>query len=80
MSLYILAENKGKPALECIRESKDMTNGYKMDLFVLGLSFIGWTLLCSITLGIALIWVAPYMYATYTNAYNFLKTQKANKQ
>lgn len=80
MSLYILAENKGKPALECIKESKDMTNGYKMDLFVLGLSFIGWILLSSITLGIALIWVAPYMYATYTNAYNFLKTQKANKQ
>lgn len=80
MSMYILAENKGKPALECIRESKDMTNGYKMDLFFLGLSFIGWLLLCSITLGIALIWVAPYMCATYTNAYNFLKTQKANKQ
>lgn len=80
MSLYILAENKGKPALECIKESKDMTNGYKMDLFVLELSFIGWILLSSITLGIALIWVAPYMYATYTNAYNFLKTQKANKQ
>ena len=80
MSLYILAENKGKPALECIKESKDMTNGYKMDLFVLELSFIGWILLSSITLGIALIWVAPYMYATYTNAYNFIKTQKANKQ
>jgi uncharacterized membrane protein len=73
MSLYILAENKGKPALECIKESMAMTEGHKMDLFVLGLSFIGWGLLCSITFGIAGIWVVPYMQATYTNVYNSLK-------
>ncbi len=73
MSMYILAENKGKPALECIDESKKMTNGHKMELFVLDLSFIGWGLLCVITFGIALIWVLPYMNATYANAYNSLK-------
>lgn len=73
MSLYILAENKGKPALECINESMAMTEGHKMDLFVLGLSFIGWGLLCAITFGIAGIWVAPYMEATFANAYNSLK-------
>ena len=73
MAPYILAENKGKPALECIDESKAMTNGHKMDLFVLSLSFIGWYLLVGITFGIAAIWVAPYMQATFTNAYNSLK-------
>ena len=73
MSLYVLAENKGKPALECINESKSMTEGHKFDLFVLGLSFLGWALLCVITLGIAAIWVTPYMAATYANAYNLLK-------
>lgn len=73
-SLYILAENKGKPALECIEESKAMTEGHKMDLFVLGLSFLGWALLCCVTLGIAYIWVGPYMQATYTNVYNSLKS------
>ena len=73
MSAYILAENKGKPALECINESKAMTEGHKMDLFVLGLSFIGWGLLCAITFGIAGIWVIPYMQATYINAYKSLK-------
>ena len=73
MSMYILAENKGKSALECINESKAMTEGHKMELFVLGLSFIGWALLVSVTFGIASIWVAPYMQATMTNAYNLLK-------
>ena len=73
MSYYILAENKGKPALQCIEESKQMTDGHKMDLFVLDLSFIGWVLLCTFSLGIAGIWVVPYMQATYTNVYNSLK-------
>lgn len=74
MSLYILAENKGKSAMECINESKQMTEGHKMDLFVLGLSFIGWLLLVAVTFGIAGIWVGPYMNTTYANAYNSLKT------
>ncbi len=73
MAPYILAENKGKPALECINESKAMTKGHKMDLFVLGLSFIGWILLGSVTFGIAFIWVVPYMEVTLTNAYLYLK-------
>ena len=73
MSTYILAENKGKGALECINESKAMTYGYKMDLFILGLSFIGWILLGVITLGIAFIWILPYMQTTYANAYESLK-------
>jgi len=79
MSLYILAENKGKGALECINESKEMTNGYKMDLFMLGLSFIGWMLLCVVTFGIASIWVVPYMNATSVNAYRFLKANNGAK-
>lgn len=73
MSMFILAENKGKAALECIDESKKMTEGHKMELFVLGLSFLGWALLCVITLGIASIWVVPYMETTYANVYNSLK-------
>ena len=80
MSMYILAENKGKPALECINESKAMTNGHKMDLFVLGLSFIGWGLLCVITFGIAYIWVGPYMNATFANAYQNLKPVTINPE
>ena len=77
MSMYILAENKGKSALECINESKAMTNGHKMDLFVLNLSFIGWMLLVAVTFGIAAIWVVPYMNATMTNAYQSLKPAQA---
>lgn len=73
MALYVLAENKGKAALECINESKKMTEGHKMELFVLDLSFIGWYLLTGITFGIAGIYAIPYITATGVNFYNEIK-------
>ncbi len=73
MSMYVLAENKGMSARECIERSKQMTEGHKMELFVLGLSFIGWALLGTLTFGILYIWLMPYMQATYANAYNLLR-------
>lgn len=73
MAMYILAENKGKSSRECIKESMAMTDGHKMDLFVLDLSFIGWCLLGAITFGIAFIWVVPYMQTTKANVYQSLK-------
>ena len=80
MAVYILAENKGKSARECIKESNAMTMGYKADLFILGLSFIGWSVLCIVTFGIALIWVMPYMQVTYANTYNLLKSKVASTE
>ncbi len=73
MSMYILAENKGMSARECIERSKQMTEGHKMELFILGLSFIGWAMLGALTFGILYIWLTPYMQATYANAYNLLR-------
>ena len=76
MSLYVLAENKGKSARECIRESMMMTEGYKMELFFLDLSFFGWAMLAVLTFGLAGIWVVPYVNATKANSYRFLKAKQ----
>ena len=75
MSMYILAENKGMSALEAINRSKAMMEGHKMEYFVLNLSFIGWILLTYFTLGIAGIWVVPYMSTTIANFYNRIKEE-----
>jgi len=40
--------------------SKAQTAGFKGTLFVLDLSFLGWSILCWLTLGILNIWIAPY--------------------
>lgn len=77
MSFYILAENKGKPALECITESRRMMDGHKAELFVLDISFFGWFLLGAVTLGIAYIWITPYWLATRANFYDNLRPKAA---
>ena len=78
--MMIVAENKGIGAREAINRSKAMMDGRKMDYFVLGLSFIGWGLLCCITLGIASIWVGPYIQATMVNFYNDIKPAEATAE
>ncbi len=71
--LYIVAENPKISAREAIKRSMAMTEGHKMELFVLDLSFLGWAFLGLLTLGIAYIWVGPYINATKVNFYNEIK-------
>ena len=73
MAYYVLAENPQMSANEALNESKAIMDGHKMDLFVLYLSSIPWMLLGSITLGIAYIYVMPYMQLTITNFYHKIK-------
>lgn len=73
MSFYILGENPGMSAQEALNESKAIMDGHKAELFVLYLSFIPWALLVSITFGIAVIYVGPYMTLTMTNFYHRIK-------
>lgn len=73
MAFYILADNPELTAREALSKSKEIMNGHKMELFVLQLSFIGWFLLVGITLGIASIYVTPYISATTANFYNSIK-------
>ncbi len=77
MAPYLLAENPNISLTEALDRSQEMMKGYKMDLFILWLSFIGWFILCVITFGIALIWVAPYF--SLTNAEFYLQISGGNK-
>ena len=73
MAFYILADNPELTAREALSKSKEIMNGHKFDLFVLHLSFIGWSLLTVITFGLVGIYVVPYMGATVANFYNSIK-------
>lgn len=72
---YILADNPEMSGSEAINVSKSMTYGHKGELFVLGLSFFWWYVLCIITFGLASIYVSPYICTAYANAYNKIKEQ-----
>jgi len=65
MTQYILACHPNVTATDAIKLSKRMTKGYKVELFQLELSFIGWKLLNFLTLGIlGIFFVNPYYYIT----------------
>lgn len=61
MTPYILADSPNVPATEAIKISMKMMRGYKGELFVFILSYIGWFLLDSLTSGIlGIFYVTPY--------------------
>jgi uncharacterized membrane protein len=49
--------------------SKKMMDGYKADLFFLQLSFIGWYLLCLLTVGIGYLWLMPWVHVSTAKFY-----------
>lgn len=75
MTPYILADPDFEhlSATEAIGKSSDMMDGYKMEYFILGLSFILWIFLVIITCGIAVFYVGPYMQQTMTEFYYEVK-------
>lgn len=61
-----------KPELgivETLKYSREKMQGHKLDTFILGLSFIGWAILGTLTFGILYIWLYPYMQLTFTKFY-----------
>ena len=71
---YILCDNPNLSASQAIALSERMTDGYKGELFVMNLSFLGWNLLNALTLGIlGIFYTNPYMHTAYAGAYLHLK-------
>ncbi|HZG57623.1 DUF975 family protein [Paenibacillus sp.] len=73
MAFFIMYDNPGISALDAIRQSKEMMQGHKLSLFLLLLSFIGWALLCILTLGIGFLWLYPYVQASLAAFYEEIK-------
>ena len=72
-ALYNLCENPEMGVMDALNMSKAQTRGHKWELFVLDLSFIGWNLLCALTLGILTIWIAPYVQQTDIGYFEAIK-------
>ena len=73
MVSYIVAENPDISYKRALEISSKTMNGEKAFTFVLGLSFLGWIMLCMLTWGIGAMFLPPYMNATYTEYYMYLK-------
>ena len=74
---FLLAENNRLEPGDAQRKSMEMMEGHKAEYFILILSFIPWFLLCIITLGIAGVYVTPYMEASLAEFH--IRLVKENK-
>lgn len=73
----LLVKREDLGIIETLKLSRTLMNGHKLDAFVLSLSFIGWAFVGTLTLGIAYIWIYPYMSVTFTKFYlNILESSK----
>ena len=77
---FVIRDNKEMGVREVLRTSRMMMRGHKWQLFILELTFIGWALLCILSLGIGLLWLTPYMTATYAHFYEDVKAEYEAKQ
>lgn len=73
MTQYILAEYPMVRATDASRLSSLITKGYKGDILIMMLSFLGWMLLGGLTFGILqVLYVGPYMETAMAGLYDEL--------
>ena len=77
---YLLKDYPKLSAIEVLRLSHKMMKGYRMQLFKLQLSFMGWIVLNVFTLGIGTLWLVPYMMTTMAVFYQDVKAEYLKKE
>ena len=75
MTPYILKDYPELSPNQAINLSQKMMKGHKFDFFYLVLSFLGWALLCILTLGIGTLWLSPYVYTSFAAFYEDVKKE-----
>ena len=73
---YILADDAEITSKEAFKKAKEMMKGNKWRLFKLNFSFIGWGVLCVLTLGVGTMFLVPYVAAANAEFYAELKSKQ----
>jgi uncharacterized membrane protein len=74
LALYVVADDPSVRARDAIRRGVELMKGNYWRLGLLWLRFIGWQILCVLTLGIGFIWLFPYYMASMAAFYDDLAT------
>lgn len=69
MAYYIYNDNNEIDAMDSLKKSIELMDGYKIKYFLLNLSFIGWGILSVLTIGIGLLFLFPYIRASEAKFY-----------
>ena len=80
-AVYVMIDHPEMSAMDCLRESKRLTTGYKRQLFLLDLSFIFWFLLTMIPVVgyVAQVYVTPYMESARVLYYEQIRALQDGK-
>ena len=77
MTPFILAEHPQLTASRAIELSEQMMDGHKAELFILEMTFLGWSLLAVLTMNLGHLFLNPYKNAAHAAFYRQL--QEENK-
>lgn len=77
---FILNDKPEEKISDILNESFDMMEGYRLEYFVLVVSFLGWLILGLFTLGILYLWLIPYMFVTFELFYEKVKERYSYKE
>ena len=72
MAYYLKGEHTDWDWRRCLDESKALTNGHKMELFILDISFIGWYFVGALCFGVGALWAEAYRHQTFVIFYEQL--------
>ena len=76
MFTYVALENKETATVDIIKKSFSIVKGHRIAYYGLIFSFIGWFILSIFTLGLLVIWVAPYLNVSISNFYLSITKEK----
>lgn len=79
MTEFILTDNANIGYKRALKLSIAMTDGYKGQIFVLWLSFIGWAILATIPFGLGWPFLIPYIKSTFAELYIKLRENALEK-
>lgn len=72
LSYFVAIDNPDLTAKESVKKSEELMKNNRGKLFGLQLSFIGWSILATITLGIGFLWLIPYFQFAIIAFYKFV--------
>ena len=73
---YILADDPEISSKDAFKKARAMMKGNKWRLFKLNFSYIGWDILCVLTLGLGTFFLLPYINAANAEFYAELKNKQ----
>ena len=78
MTFLVMADRPELSFSECLNESWKLTNGYKWKYLGLTIRFIPWYLLGILCLGVGVLLVIPWHYATNARFYEEINNARTN--